>query len=201
MEVSRRCDYACRILRAASKRTEGYVSIAEIAEEESIPYAFARSIQHDLTSAGFIATARGARGGLALKCDLDKVTLLDLVQALQGPASVSQCANDPSTCALQPSCVFNRVWQGADRILYAYFSRITLGSLFELGGELPIVKRAMSLGVSDVEGFLDALADGDGDGGGSDASCKACGSGLLGSLLAEAGPCESCASSENVRAE
>lgn len=195
MEVSRRCDYACRILRAASKRSEGYVSIAEIAEEESIPYAFARSIQHDLTAAGFISTARGARGGLALKCDLDKVTLLDLVQALQGPASVSQCANDPSTCALQPSCVFNRVWQGADRILYAYFSCITLGSLFEQGGELPIVKKAMGLGVADIGGFLGALAD---EGavastGEAAVACKACGSSLLGSLLSESGPCDACA--------
>lgn len=200
MEVSRRCDYACRILRAASKRTEGYVSIAEISEEESIPYAFARSIQHDLTSAGFISTARGARGGLALKCNLDEVTLLDLVQALQGPASISQCANDPSICALQPSCVFNRVWQGADRILFAYFSSITLGSLFEKGGELPIVKQAMELDISGIGGFMGALAEERANASGG-AACEACGSGLLGSLLSEPGPCESCTPAKGARVE
>lgn len=187
MEVSRRCDYACRILRAASKRSEGYVSIAEISEEESIPYAFARSIQHELTSAGFITTARGARGGLALKCDLDEVTLLDLVQALQGPASVSQCAHDPSACAHQPVCVFNRVWQGADRILYAYFSSITLGSLFEQGGDLPVVKAAMGLDVEGLKGFVSGLPAAS-----SDEGCPSCGSSLLGTMLEDAGPCDAC---------
>ena len=158
MEVSRRCDYACRILRAAHKRDEGFVSIAEIAEEESIPYAFARSIQHDLTSAGFISTARGAHGGLALKCDPATVTLLDIVIALQGPASVSQCAVDPQSCAKQPSCVFNRVWQGADSILFSYFSSITLGALFEQGGNHPLVAQAMDLNMQKLPNFLETLS-------------------------------------------
>ena len=47
MDVTRRCDYACRILRAAYKSGEAYVSVSDIAEQEDIPYAFARSIQHD----------------------------------------------------------------------------------------------------------------------------------------------------------
>ncbi|MEG0070634.1 MAG: Rrf2 family transcriptional regulator [Raoultibacter sp.] len=159
MEVSRRCDYACRILRAAFKREEGFVSIAEVAEEESIPYAFARSIQHDLTSAGFISTARGARGGLALKCNPDEVTLLDIVIALQGPASVSQCASNPQSCAKQPSCVFNRVWQGADRILFSYFSSITLGALFEQGGDHPLVAQAIALDGEKLPVFLETLSN------------------------------------------
>ncbi|MEG2260282.1 MAG: Rrf2 family transcriptional regulator [Raoultibacter sp.] len=158
MEVSRRCDYACRILRAANKRSEGFVSIAEIAEEESIPYAFARSIQHDLTSAGFIVTARGARGGLALKCDLDQVTMLDVITALQGPASVASCSLDLDSCAQQSTCVFNRVWQGADKILFSYFSSITLGDLFRMGGAHPLVAQAMHLAPHDMDSFLESAA-------------------------------------------
>ena len=46
MDVTRRCDYACRILRAAYKSGDSYVSVSDIAEQEDIPYAFARSIQH-----------------------------------------------------------------------------------------------------------------------------------------------------------
>ena len=69
MDVTRRCDYACRILRAAYKSGEAYVSVSDIAEQEDIPYAFARSIQHDLVKGGLIKTVRGARGGLALNCD------------------------------------------------------------------------------------------------------------------------------------
>ena len=59
MDVTRRCDYACRILRAAYRNGEAYMSVSDIAEQEGIPYAFARSIQHDLVKSGLIRTVRG----------------------------------------------------------------------------------------------------------------------------------------------
>ena len=98
MDITRRCDYACRILRAAYKSGDAYVSVSDIAEDEDIPYAFARSIQHDLVKGGLIKTVRGARGGLALNCDPAEVTLLEVLEAIQGPVSVSLCVLDPEYC-------------------------------------------------------------------------------------------------------
>ena len=66
MDITRRCDYALRILEAAYESGDSYVSVADISEQEDIPYAFARSIQHDLVKAGFLKTIRGVRGGLTL---------------------------------------------------------------------------------------------------------------------------------------
>lgn len=91
MDITRRCDYACRILRAAYRNGDERMSVAELAEREGIPYAFARSIQHDLTKCGFVNTTRGARGGLCLGCDPATVTVRDVVEAVQGPVSVSEC--------------------------------------------------------------------------------------------------------------
>ena len=104
MDITRRCDYACRILRAAYHSGESYVSVSDVAEAEGIPYAFARSIQHDLVKGGLIKTVRGARGGLALNCDPAETTLLDVLEAVQGPVSVSLCAIDPGFCAPTTSC-------------------------------------------------------------------------------------------------
>ena len=59
MDVTRRCDYACRILQAAYRNGDAYMSVSEIADQQSIPYAFARSIQHDLVKSGLIKTVRG----------------------------------------------------------------------------------------------------------------------------------------------
>ena len=44
MDITRRCDYACRILRAAYRNGDERMSVAELAEREGIPYAFARSM-------------------------------------------------------------------------------------------------------------------------------------------------------------
>lgn len=144
MDVTRRCDYACRILRAAYKSGDSYVSVSDIAEQEDIPYAFARSIQHDLVKGGLIKTVRGARGGLALNCDPAAVTLLEVLEAVQGPVSISLCVMDPDYCEKQKDCAYNKLWQGADQLLNAYFGAITLQDLIEQGASHPVVEAAMA---------------------------------------------------------
>lgn len=130
MELTRRCDYACRILRSAYRHRDTYVSIADVAEEEDIPYAFARTIQHDLATTGFLKTIRGARGGLALAIDPSEKTVLDVLHALQGDIAFSPCSADPDTCNKSEACSFNKVWFVADSLLNQLFSSITLQDVF-----------------------------------------------------------------------
>lgn len=144
MDVTRRCDYACRILQAAYRNGEAYMSVSEIADQQGIPYAFARSIQHDLVKSGLIKTVRGARGGLVLDCDPASTTMLDVLESIQGPVSISACVLDPTCCERQAGCDYNKVWQGADRLLNAYFSSITLEELFEQGVKHPAVSAAIT---------------------------------------------------------
>ena len=131
MELTRRCDYAFRILRSAYRHQDGYVSIAEVAEEEDIPYAFARTIQHDLATAGYLRTVRGAKGGLVLDCDPEQVTLLDVLRSLQGPVEIAACATDPSTCSRSENCTINRIWIAADEALNKLMGSLTLKDVFE----------------------------------------------------------------------
>ena len=72
MEITRRSDYACRILRAAYQAGESYISVTDVAKQENIPYSFARTIQHDLVKEGLLKTSRGAHGGLTLNCNPKK---------------------------------------------------------------------------------------------------------------------------------
>ena len=145
MDITRRCDYACRIIRAAYRGNGAYRSVSEIAAEEEIPYAFARSIQHDLMQGGLIATVRGAHGGLRLNCDPETTTVLDVLEIVQGSVSVSTCSHDPKFCGNSPSCEYNKVWAGADRLLQSYFGSITLAELFEQGEPNPVIEAALAL--------------------------------------------------------
>ena len=104
MDITRRCDYACRILRSAYECGDSYISIADVAEKEDVPYSFARSIQHDLVKAGFLKTIRGVRGGLTLDCDPHEVTLQEVIEALQGPIGMSPCSVDCDYCNRSSGC-------------------------------------------------------------------------------------------------
>lgn len=140
VDITRRSDYACRILRAAYYAGGTHISVNDIAKEEDIPYAFARSIQHDLVKKGLVKAARGAHGGLILNCDPAEVTLLEVLEAVQGPVSIAVCAADPEFCAKSPECDYHQVWKGADQLLQGYFSTITLDDMFKLGRAHPSIK-------------------------------------------------------------
>lgn len=130
MDITRRSDYACRILRAAYHSENDCISVAEVAEKEGIPYAFARSIQHDLVKSGLLKTIRGAHGGITLDCNPNNVTLFQVLEAVQGSVSIATCVSDPEFCSKKTECVYHQVWRGVDKIIQDYLSAITLEKLF-----------------------------------------------------------------------
>lgn len=150
MDITRRCDYALRILRVAYERLGSFVSVAEVTEVEDIPYAFARSIQHDLVRAGLLRTTRGAHGGLALDCDPETTTITNVIEAVDGPISVASCTNDTTPCDKQDCCSYNKLWRGANQLLREYFSSITLAEILEQGESNAVVQAALGLSFGDL---------------------------------------------------
>lgn len=131
MEVTRRFDYACRILRAAYNANGEYLSISTISEQEGIPYAFARNIQHLLLRADYVKTRRGAHGGLALNIDPADVTLHQLMRAFDIDISLAPCAITSDACERSHECGFNKVWCVASSLLVRYFDSLTLKDVIE----------------------------------------------------------------------
>lgn len=146
MDITRRSDYALRILRSAYRAQGEYRSVAQIAEEEDVPYAFARSIQHDLVAAGLLSTARGAKGGTLLAVDPAKTSMLSVVEAVGGPLSMAPCEGVPAHCQTRSGCAFHWLWQGADTLVREYFARITLADLLEEGGDHTVISEALGGG-------------------------------------------------------
>ncbi len=141
--ITRRCDYACRIIRAAYQSGDSYVSIADVAEQEGIPYSFARSIQHELVKAGFLKTNRGVHGGLVLACDPQTTTVYDVLKHVRGSVSVAECTSSDYQCEHKDGCSFNALWQAADALVENLYASISLASLFEQGAEHPAIHDAL----------------------------------------------------------
>ena len=91
MDISRKTDYALRMLSMLAKDPGSLLSVRTAAEEVGVPYSFARSIQHGLVQAGIIESLRGVRGGMRLKVDPAQVTIRQIVEAVQGPLIMNDC--------------------------------------------------------------------------------------------------------------
>ena len=83
---------------------------SQIAEEQEIPPSFLAKIISQLSIAGLIHTSRGARGGVSLARKPEDVSLLDVVEAIDGPITLNDCTQDPDICTFGETCPLHEVW-------------------------------------------------------------------------------------------
>lgn len=109
--IGRQTDYAARIvLHLASLEAGQHASIAAIAERRLLPLPFIRRIVARLVAAGILETIRGASGGVRLARPAADISLLDVVQAMEGHVVLNRCVDEPRTCPLSATCPVQRQW-------------------------------------------------------------------------------------------
>jgi len=135
VDITRRTDYAIRMMVALAEAGDACpVSVRTLAEAQSVPYAFARAVQRDLMAAGLVSATRGAAGGLCLARPASGITLLEVVEATQGPPSIAVCVNHPEWCDRSGSCAVHSVWQEADALVRDHLGSRTLAGLLSEHG-------------------------------------------------------------------
>lgn len=133
MEISKKMNYALRLLAEAAQVDAGeVVSVREAAEKNDIPYSFARSIQHELVKCGLLATTRGPRGGMTLAVNPHELTLLDVYRRIEASNRITA---DPVGTP-SPDDSFELIWRGAEHLIRAYLSSVTLYEVIA-EGKLP----------------------------------------------------------------
>ena len=111
MQITRQADYAARaVLHLAQAGNSGNVSTGYIAKEENIPPAFLPKIISQLSIAGILQTARGARGGIKLAREPQKISLLEVIEAIDGPIKLNMCVDGEGTCLFEDNCSMRAIW-------------------------------------------------------------------------------------------
>jgi Rrf2 family protein len=141
LAISRQTDYASRIILHLAMLPAGVrVTAAEIAEKRLIPPALVRRIVTTLAVAGLVKTTRGNLGGLALARPPAEISVLDVVQAMEGPVALNPCTiapgSDPDSCPLLPVCPVHEAWQAARRTLLRELGGTTFDRLAQRGQDL-----------------------------------------------------------------
>ena len=116
MEISRRTDYGVRvILDLATHTARERASTQEIAERQNIPSPFLAKIVSQLSLAGLVTTYRGAGGGVTLARPAAEISLLQVIEALEGPIRLNRCLTEPDACPQNGSCPVHDIWAKAQR--------------------------------------------------------------------------------------
>jgi len=110
MQITRQADYAIRCVLYLSQCRGEVKVVDEIARAKSIPRVFLSKILQKLTKAGIVRSYRGVKGGFELARRPRDISLLDVIEAIDGPVALNICAIDKKMCSLSNTCSVHPVW-------------------------------------------------------------------------------------------
>ncbi len=130
MQLSKTGEYAVRtMIHLAAVPYGELVQISDISRQWEIPEGFLRKIVAQLSKDGLIRSQRGAGGGVRLSRPADTLTLLDVIEAVEGKVFLNKCLIAPGTCHLDLTCAVHLVWCDAQQALRRILNTKSLAEL------------------------------------------------------------------------
>jgi Rrf2 family protein len=129
MQITRQADYAVRaVLYLAQLGPDKRAATSQIAQDQKIPPSFLAKIVSQLSVAGILQTSRGARGGVSLARDPENISILEVVEAIDGPILLNECvAGNGSSCTFGDTCPMRPLWCDAQAELVNRLTRTDFG--------------------------------------------------------------------------
>lgn len=132
MQITRQADYAVRaVLHLARMNGSTRAATSQVAKEQHIPPSFLAKIISQLSIAGLLHTSRGARGGVTMAREPKDVTLLEVIEAIDGPIILNECVGENSICTFEEDCPLRPVWCEAQEELVGRLKNTNFQQLLE----------------------------------------------------------------------
>jgi Rrf2 family protein len=124
LQISRKIDYGLRAMVFLASLPAGEViPFREVARRMDVPEEFLAKILKTLVGKKLVHSTRGARGGYRLARPASELSMLDVIEAVEGPVRVNVCQDNHEACKLSRSCTMYGVWKlGQERMLEVYRS-------------------------------------------------------------------------------
>lgn len=130
MRLTRQGDYAVRVVVDLASRPPGaIVPRSLIKERQNIPGAYLAKIVQALARAGFVRTRPGAHGGVALNVASARLTLRQVIEAVEGPIELNRCVAGPGACERDAFCPVHPVWLRLQALLTRELDAVTIAAL------------------------------------------------------------------------
>lgn len=129
--VSARTQYAIRAMTHLARLADRSATAADIAEAESIPAKYLEGILSRLTVSGLIESERGKHGGYRMAIDPATISMLSIVEAMDGTVKPVVCVDTADSCVFGEGCRPRKFWTGLKETIDAYLSERTLKDVAE----------------------------------------------------------------------
>jgi FeS assembly SUF system regulator len=135
LRISRLTDYATVIL--ASLGDGGLASAADVAERTRIGLPTVSKLLKELQHAGLVRSVRGAHGGYQLARPAADINAAEIIDAVEGPVALTECASGAGNCDLEANCLVVHGWQRISRSIRRALAGVSLEELVRREAPLP----------------------------------------------------------------
>lgn len=132
MKITQAVEYGILGVIYLARQPEGrLVMIDEICESEGVPKSFLAKIFQSLTKAGIVRSRQGAGGGFALTRKPEDISILNVIEAIEGKIALQRCLEDFPDCPKFESCALSGVLAEAQAAVVDVFNRRTIADLIQ----------------------------------------------------------------------
>ena len=136
MQLTRAADYAVRVMIHLAGLPPGTrVSRSELSTSAECPEQFLCKVLQNLTRAGLVVSHRGNTGGFELEELHRNASLLEVVEAIEGPIRLNLCLNSDHACNRQSWCPAHCVWAEAQEALLGVLREASISKMAERAAE------------------------------------------------------------------
>jgi FeS assembly SUF system regulator len=132
IKLSRLTDYAIVLLTQMALEGEGVHAASTLAEKTFLPLPTVSKVLKQLTKARILLAQRGASGGYSLARDPASISIASLIEALDGPIAITNCAGsgeDEESCSMQTTCPAHGNWDKVNIAIRAALEAVSLADM------------------------------------------------------------------------
>ena len=132
LKLSTKGRYGVRLMLDLAQRSGmDPVALADIAKRQEISEKYLEHLVAPLKKAKLISSSRGAHGGYSLRRPPDKITLKEIITAVEGSVCIVECIRKPTICNRSRDCLTRGVWSELSAKISEVLSSLTLQKLID----------------------------------------------------------------------
>ena len=129
LRVTRLTDYATVVLTVLAARPDAVLSAPELAERAGLEPPTVAKVLKPLAAAGLVSGFRGANGGYRLARPAEAISLIAIVEAMEGPLGMTECSISGGQCGIEHSCGVRANWRRINDVVADALRGISLAQM------------------------------------------------------------------------
>ena len=131
LRVSKLTDYATAVMTCLASAGDGVTSAQALSERARLELPTVSKLLKQLAQAGLVASTRGINGGYRLARPPERITIADIVTAMEGPIGMTECSVAEGQCDRESQCGVRGSWQRINSVLEQTLRGVSLADMLK----------------------------------------------------------------------